>query len=61
MALKVEGVVNGGVHAEKTLGGTIDEKSQVQALDRTQPGLPIRKEAPEPSGPSGASGHCFYP
>ncbi len=26
---------------------SIDEKSQIQALDRTQPGLPMRRAAPE--------------
>jgi len=28
---------------------SIDEKSQIQALDRTQPGLPMKKGAPQPS------------
>jgi transposase len=27
---------------------SVDEKSQIQALDRTQPGLPLKKVAPEP-------------
>ena len=27
---------------------SFDEKSQIQALDRTQPGLPMKKAAPEP-------------
>jgi hypothetical protein len=27
---------------------SVDEKSQIQALDRTQPGLPLKKGAPEP-------------
>ncbi len=27
---------------------SVDEKSQIQALDRTQPGLPIRRAAPAP-------------
>ena len=27
---------------------SVDEKSQIQALDRTQPGLPLKKAALEP-------------
>ena len=27
---------------------SVDEKSQIQALDRTQPGLPLKKAGPEP-------------
>ena len=27
---------------------SIDEKSQIQALDRTQPGLPMKRGAPAP-------------
>jgi hypothetical protein len=26
---------------------SFDERSQIQALDRTQPGLPLKKAAPE--------------
>lgn len=33
-----------GVDAMRFVGGlSIDEKSQIQALDRTQPGLPMKK------------------
>ena len=28
---------------------SVDEKSQIQALDRTQPGLPMKRAAPGPS------------
>ena len=31
------------VPPDKALGLCVDEKSQVQALDRTQPGLPMKK------------------
>jgi len=27
---------------------SIDEKSQIQAVDRTQPGLPMKKDVPAP-------------
>jgi hypothetical protein len=33
---------------EHALVFCIDEKSQIQALDRTQPGLPMKKDGPEP-------------
>jgi SRSO17 transposase len=33
---------------DKTLVFSVDEKSQIQALDRTQPGLPIKKAAAAP-------------
>jgi hypothetical protein len=33
---------------EKALVLSVDEKSQIQALDRTQPGLPLKRGAPAP-------------
>lgn len=35
-------------HPEHAIVLCCDEKSQVQALDRTQPGLPLKKAAPKP-------------
>src|ERR1700730_5189003 len=43
-AVKVEDII--GLYLdppERALGLAIDEKSQIQALDRTQPGLPLKK------------------
>ena len=33
---------------DKAMVPSVDEKSQVQALDRTQPRLPIKRAAPAP-------------
>ena len=47
--MKVQDVV--GLYLDppdKALVLAVDEKSQIQALDRTQPGLPIKKGAPAP-------------
>jgi hypothetical protein len=33
---------------DKALALCVDEKSQIQALDRTQPGLPMKKGVPVP-------------
>ena len=33
---------------DKALVLSVDEKSQIQALDRTQPGLPLKKGRPGP-------------
>jgi len=33
---------------DKALVLCVDEKSQIQALDRTQPGLPMRRAGPAP-------------
>jgi hypothetical protein len=48
-AAKVEDVVGLYLNPpDKALVLCIDEKSQIQALDRTQPGLPRRRGAPVP-------------
>ena len=38
---------------ERAVGLCVDEKSQIQALDRTQPGLPLKK--------GGAATSCWKP
>ena len=48
-AAKVKDVV--GLYVDppdKALVLSVDEKSQIQALDRTQPGLPMRRAGPAP-------------
>jgi len=48
-AAKVEDVVGLYLNPpDKALVLCVDEKSQIQALDRTQPGLPRRRAAPAP-------------
>jgi hypothetical protein len=48
-AAKVEDIVSLYLDPpEKALVPSVDEKSQIQALDRTQPGLPLKRAAPEP-------------
>jgi transposase len=42
-AAKVEDVVGLYLNPPKALVLRVDEKSQIQALDRTQPGLPMKK------------------
>ena len=44
---KVEDIVGLYVDPpEKALVLSVDEKSQIQALDRTQPGLPLKRAVP---------------
>jgi hypothetical protein len=48
-AAKVEDVVGLYLNPpDKALVLCVDEKSQIQALDRTQPGLPMKRAAPAP-------------